>query len=77
MAAKPGYVSHRLHRSLTPDAHFRFVNYVQWESAEHWQAAHDAGFRQLLADPQWRDVVPTGALYQTVHEGPPSVTASR
>jgi heme-degrading monooxygenase HmoA len=71
MVTKPGYVSHRLHRSLAPDARFRFVNYAVWESLEHFQAAHDDGFRQLLANPQWRDFVPDGALYEAVHEGPP------
>ena len=43
MSAKPGCVSHRLHRSLTPDARFRFVNYAEWETAGDWQAAHDDG----------------------------------
>lgn len=69
MAGKPGYVSHQLHRSLLPEARFRFVNYALWESVEHWQAAHDEGFRQLLADPAWRSFTSTGALYEVVHEG--------
>ena len=71
MATKPGYVSHRLHRSLDPGARFRFVNYAQWESREQFQAAHDDGFHQLLANPQWQDFVPTGGLYEAVHDGPP------
>ena len=29
-----------LHKSLAPDAKYRFINYVEWESAEHWKAAH-------------------------------------
>ncbi|HEX3824099.1 MAG TPA: antibiotic biosynthesis monooxygenase [Mycobacteriales bacterium] len=70
MAIKPGYVSHRLHRSMAPDARFRFVNYAEWTSAELFEAAHDDGFRHLLADPQWRDFVPNGGLYEAIHEGP-------
>jgi Antibiotic biosynthesis monooxygenase len=52
MAAKPGYVSHRLHRSLAPDAKFRFINYVEWETAEQWRAAHHDGFRETRF-PTW------------------------
>jgi heme-degrading monooxygenase HmoA len=71
MVTKAGYRSHRLHRSLAPDAQFRFVNYAQWDSLREFQAAHDDGFRQLLANPKWQDVVANGALYEVVHEGPP------
>jgi antibiotic biosynthesis monooxygenase len=49
MVAKPGYRWHRLHRR-TGNAPFAFVNIVEWESAQAWQAAHDDGFR-ALADP--------------------------
>lgn len=69
MAAKPGYVSHRLHRSLDPDAHFRFVNYAEWETSEQWRAAHDEGFRQLLGQPEWADFTSTHALYEVIHQG--------
>jgi len=34
-----GYISTRLHRSLSPDADFRFVNVAQWSSAEAFRAA--------------------------------------
>src|SRR3954451_15382564 len=49
MVAKPGYRGHRLHRRRG-NAPFAFVNIVEWESAQAWQAAHDDGFR-ALADP--------------------------
>ncbi len=32
MVAKPGYVSHRLHRSLAGDARYRFVNLAEWDT---------------------------------------------
>lgn len=35
----PGFVEARMHRSLDPDAGFRFVNAAPWESAEARQAA--------------------------------------
>jgi heme-degrading monooxygenase HmoA len=69
MAAKPGYVGHRLHRSLSPEAKFRFVNYAEWESAEHWRAAHDDGFRRLVSRPEWSEFPSTPGLYEIVHAG--------
>ena len=41
----PGFIDTRMHRSLDPDAEFRFVNVARWESAEAWRAAF-AGFKQ-------------------------------
>ena len=69
MIKKPGYLSHRLHRSLEQDARFRFVNYAVWESPERWRAAHDDGFRALLSNPAWGAFSTTHALYEIVHEG--------
>jgi len=69
MADKPGYVSHRLHRSLAPDARFRFINYAEWESAEHWRAAHDEGFRELVSGVEWSEFPSIPALYEIVHAG--------
>ena len=67
MQTKPGYLGHRLQRSLSPDARYRFVNLAQWESAEAWQQAHDAGFRRLVSTPEWAEFPPTPSLYETVH----------
>lgn len=69
MRAKPGYVSHRLHRSLSADARYRFINYVHWDSVETWQAAHDDGFRELVTKPEWAEFTSTPALYEVVDEG--------
>jgi hypothetical protein len=51
MVTKPGYRSHTLHRRVG-DAAFGLVNVVLWESVEAWQAAHDQGFRDIVAGPQ-------------------------
>lgn len=69
MAAQPGYLNHRLHRAVSDDAPYRFVNYVEWESGEAWAAAHDDGFRELVGDPGWAEFSTTPALYEIVHEG--------
>ncbi len=68
MTAKPGYLGHRLHRSLGPDARYHFVNYVEWSSAQESAAAHDDGFRALVGQPGWRDFTSTKALYEICDE---------
>jgi heme-degrading monooxygenase HmoA len=67
MASRPGYLGHRLHRSLSSDARFRFVNYVEWESVDHWRAAHGEEFRALVAKPEWSDITAVPSLYEVVH----------
>ena len=65
LQTQPGYVDTALHRSLSPDADFRFVNVARWESAQHFQAAmQSAGFRhaaQGLASYR-----PHPALYEVI-----------
>lgn len=39
LSAQPGYLSTRLHRSLSPRADFRFINVALWESPKAFQAA--------------------------------------
>ena len=69
MRAKKGYVSNKMHRSLAQDARYRFVNVVQWESREACEAAHDAGFRELISQPGVSGIRSTPAMYEVVHEG--------
>ena len=69
MQSKPGYVGHKLHRSLAPDARSRFVNVAEWASAQDFQAAHDDGFRALVNQPGWAAFRHFPALYEVVHEG--------
>jgi heme-degrading monooxygenase HmoA len=68
MAQKPGFISNRLHRATTPDARFRFVNYVKWRTVQDWRAAHDEGFRALVQTPAWHGITYTGAIYDVVFE---------
>lgn len=76
MAAQPGYAGHQLHRALTPDARYRFVNYVQWESTEHLSAARDDRYRELVAAVIGAGFTSTHALYEIVHEGRPAASAA-
>ncbi len=68
MQKKPGYLGHKLHRAITPDAPFRFVNVARWSSIAHFQAAHDAGFRELVDKPAGSPFQPHPVLYEVVHE---------
>jgi heme-degrading monooxygenase HmoA len=51
MRARPGYLGTRLHRSLAPDAEFRFVSIAAWPSAGAFQAAiDDPAFLEVTAE---------------------------
>ena len=48
MRRQPGFANTRLHRALTPDARFRFVNVAEWASPQAFQAAVTSEeFRQI------------------------------
>ena len=48
LQAQPGFVDARLHRAVSPDPRFRFINVARWESPEAFRAAVSSdGFRQL------------------------------
>ena len=66
LRAKPGYVEEKLHRAVLPDARYRYANIAIWASQEAWQAAHDSGFRTLLADPAFAEFEPLPTLYELV-----------
>jgi len=69
MRAKPGYLSHRMHRSLAPEARYRYANVVQWESPEAWEAAHDDGFRALVTAPDLPEFTSVPTLFEVIHAG--------
>jgi heme oxygenase (mycobilin-producing) len=55
LAAQDGYRSTALHRALSPDAEFRFVNIGRYASTQAFQAAiGQPGFRQAAAAIQGR-----------------------
>ena len=55
LRGQPGYLATRLHRSLSPEADFRYVNIGRYESPQAFQAAvGQAGFREAAAAIQHR-----------------------
>lgn len=65
LQTQPGYISTRLHQSLSPDAKFQLVNVALWESPEAFQAAiQNMRASGLSAD--MRNTVFHSALYRVV-----------
>jgi heme oxygenase (mycobilin-producing) len=48
LRASSGYASTRLHRAVTPDARFRFINVAQLASVDTWKS--------VIASPEFRDI---------------------
>jgi heme-degrading monooxygenase HmoA len=66
---RPGYVSNRLHRAVSPNAAYRFVNVVQWRSEAEYQAAHRSPeFLAQVHAPAWQEFSNRPALYEVVLE---------
>ena len=67
-AGQPGYLDTRLHASLDPAAHFRFVNIAHWASADTWAAAmkifppKEGGQPGVQANPALYRLAPGGAV---------------
>lgn len=67
-AGKPGYLDTRLHRSIDPNARFRFINVAHWSSAKTWIEAMKAfppsegGVHGIEANPALYTPVEGGAI---------------
>ena len=44
------------------------MNYVEWESADHWRAAHNPEFMARASRPEWAFFTSTPALYDIIDE---------
>ena len=68
--SKPGYLEHKLFRSLSPFAAFRFINVMRWTSVEEFNAAHNNDeFRALIMKRGWESFLARPALYEVAHQG--------
>jgi len=67
--AQPGFVSLKLHRAVSADAEYRYVNVATWESAEHYGAPHRTEeFRRLVTQEGWHEFPSSPTLYELVLE---------
>lgn len=62
---QPGYISTKLHRSLSPDAQFPLINVAEWESVEAFKAA-TAKMWASKDFPRVDGVVPAPGLYKVI-----------
>jgi len=66
---QPGFVSLRLHRAVSADADYRWVNVANWDSEEHFRAAHGSDeFRAAVSLPGWENFPSSPMLHQVVAE---------
>ena len=49
MRTRPGFVGSRLHRAVSPDPRFRFVNVAEWASPQDFRAAVTSREFQAMA----------------------------
>ena len=62
---RPGFVGLRLHRAVSPDASYRYVNVAVWDSAAQFAAAHATEeFRQVVGQPGWREFPSSPTLFE-------------
>ena len=66
---QPGFISTRLHRAISPDARFAFINVAEWVSAEQFYAAVSLSEFQAVAQEGVSKYPHFPALYQVVRDG--------
>jgi len=63
--ARPGFVSLRLHRAISDDAPYRWVNVAVWETEADFRAGHATDeFRTLVTAPGWSNFRSLPMLFQ-------------
>ncbi|MFZ5448635.1 MAG: antibiotic biosynthesis monooxygenase family protein [Thermodesulfobacteriota bacterium] len=66
MKRQPGFISTRLHRALSSEARFHFINIAEWESAAHFQAAVGSEEFQQLIKPYMERCPHYPGLYEVI-----------
>jgi heme-degrading monooxygenase HmoA len=67
--AQPGFISLKLHRAVSGDARYRWVNVANWESEADFRAAHNTDeFRHVVTQPGWEDFPSSPMLFEVVTE---------
>jgi heme-degrading monooxygenase HmoA len=64
---RPGFRSLRLHRAVSDDATYRWVNVARWDSEADFRAAHATeAFRRVVTAPGWEEFPSSPVLYEEV-----------
>jgi heme oxygenase (mycobilin-producing) len=64
---QPGYISTKLHQSLSPDAKYLLMNVAEWKDAEKYMAATSLMRKEAIL-PRIKGVVPGPQLYTVIRE---------
>ncbi|HEY3528186.1 MAG TPA: antibiotic biosynthesis monooxygenase family protein [Nocardioides sp.] len=66
---QPGFLSLRLHRAVSDDAAYRWVNVARWDNEASFRAAHaTTEFRDVVTAPGWEEFPSTPVLFEAVTE---------
>jgi heme-degrading monooxygenase HmoA len=66
---QPGFRSLRLHRAVSHDAAYRWVNVATWDSEAAFRAAHATEeFRRVVTAPGWEEFPSSPVLFEVVTE---------
>ena len=64
---QPGFRSLRLHRAVSADAAYRWVNVASWDSEADFRAAHATEeFREVVTAGAWQEFPRTPVLFEVV-----------
>jgi heme-degrading monooxygenase HmoA len=66
MKRQPGFIAARLHRAISPEARFHFINIAEWQSPEHFQAAIGSEEFQRLITPYMEICPHYPVLYEVI-----------
>jgi len=71
--AQPGFVSLRLHRAVSAEAPYRWVNVAVWETEADYRAAHSGEeFRALVTHPAWHEFPSQPVLFEVAAQAGPA-----
>jgi len=66
MKRQPGFISTRLHKAVSTEARFHFINVAEWESADHFQKAIESVEFKQLTEPHMELFPHYPGLYKVI-----------
>lgn len=64
---QPGFLSLRLHRAVSDQTDYRWVNVASWESEAQFRAAHGTEeFRRIVTQDGWAEFASQPALFEVI-----------
>ena len=66
MRRHPGFTSTRLHKAVSTEARFHFINFAEWESTDHFQKAIESVEFKQLTEPHMETFPHYPGLYKVI-----------